>query len=200
VRPLALAAILSLGSATALAQPPSKAEAAPPIRSGDAALTYQAVRTNTQPGDCGCFFLNGGGLSGSVDFHPKWAAVAEVSGGYSGNGPSTGNSLTLLSFMGGARYRLRPLPSAPSDHPHRLSPFAQALAGVARAGGGIAGEGDHNTAFAARIGGGLDIPLTPRFSLRAIQADYFLTSFANGSNSHQNNLLLAAGLVYRWSR
>ena len=33
---------------------------------GDAAATYHWVHTNAGPGQCGCFGLNGAGLSGSV--------------------------------------------------------------------------------------------------------------------------------------
>jgi hypothetical protein len=33
-----------------------------------------------------------------------------------------------------------------------------------------------------------------------LQADYDVTTFANGVNNHQNNLLLGAGVVYRWPR
>jgi hypothetical protein len=33
-----------------------------------------------------------------------------------------------------------------------------------------------------------------------LQADYDVTTFANGVNDHQNNLLLEAGVVYRCSR
>jgi hypothetical protein len=29
--------------------------------------------------------------------------------------------------------------------------------------------------------------------------DYFPTTFANGTNDHQNNLLIEGGVVYHWS-
>jgi hypothetical protein len=44
------------------------------------------------------------------------------------------------------------------------------------------------------------LPINARFAVRVIQADYYLTLAKNGVNDHQNNLLLAAGIVYRWSR
>lgn len=164
---------------------------------GDAALTYHWVRSNTQPGDCGCFDLNGGSVSGSWNVRPRFAVVAEVSGEYAGNGPSTGNSLTLISYLAGARYGLR---QPRLRKPHELQPFAQLLVGAAHAGGGIAGAGDSSNAFATRMGGGIDLPVSPRFAVRILQVDYYLTNFANSTNDHQNNLLLGAGVVYRWSR
>jgi hypothetical protein len=30
--------------------------------------------------------------------------------------------------------------------------------------------------------------------------DYYLTTFANSTNDHQNNLLVGAGIVFHWSR
>lgn len=164
---------------------------------GDTALTYQWVHTNAQPGNCGCFGLNGGGLSASINAFSHLAAVVDVSGAYEGRGTATGNTLTLVSYLAGSRfYLLRPEP-----HPyHRLQPFAQVLLGAAHAGGGIAGAGDGTYAFAARAGAGLDLPVKNQFSIRLIQADYFLTNFENTTNNHQNNILLGAGAVFHWSR
>ncbi|MGB8521842.1 MAG: hypothetical protein WCD43_02655 [Candidatus Acidiferrales bacterium] len=44
------------------------------------------------------------------------------------------------------------------------------------------------------------MPLSPRFAVRVIQIDYYLTNFANATNDHQNNLLVGAGFVFHWSR
>ncbi len=165
-------------------------------RGGDLGLTYQWVRTNTQPGNCGCFGLNGVGVSASLALSPRWRAAAEVNGSHQASGPATGNSLTLVSYLAGARYQLRPL-----GNPERrtLHPFAQLLVGSAHAGGGVAGAGDGTYTFASRIGGGLDLPAAPHLSLRLAEVDYYLTRFANTKNSQQNNLLVAGGLVLRWN-
>lgn len=162
---------------------------------GDLGLTYQWVRTNTQPGSCGCFGLNGAGVSASWALTSRWHGAAEVSAGHEADGPSTGNSLTLVSYLVGARYLLRPLGS--SEH-RKLQPFAQLLVGSAHAGGGIAGAGDGTYAFASRVGGGLDVPAGAHLGIRLAQVDYYLTHFANARNSRQNNLLVAGGLVLRW--
>ncbi|MGA7913588.1 MAG: hypothetical protein WCA00_00025 [Candidatus Acidiferrales bacterium] len=164
---------------------------------GDAALTYHWVRSNTSAGECGCFDLNGGGLSGSWEFHPRFAAVAEISAENATGALATKKSLTLVSYLAGARYWLpQPWPSGT----HSPQPFAQVLLGAVHAGGGIAGTGDGAYSFATRIGGGLDLPMNSRFSLRLIQIDYYLTHSVNATNNHQNNLLVAAGIVFRWPR
>jgi outer membrane immunogenic protein len=164
---------------------------------GDAAAAYHWVRANAGPGQCGCFGMNGGGLSGSWNFHTSWSAVADFSAEHIGKAPVTGNSLTLTSFLVGGRYKI-PQPWLEGDH--KPQPFAQILLGVAHAGGGEAGVADGSHRFATRIGGGIDVPLTSHFSVRVIQLDYYLTTFANATNDHQNNFLVGAGIVYHWSR
>jgi outer membrane immunogenic protein len=165
---------------------------------GDAALTYHWVHTNAPPsGGCGCFGLNGGGVSGSWRLNHQWALVAEISAEYAGSALSTGRSLTLTSYQAGARYHLPPLWKHASHGPQ---PFAQLLAGAAHANGKVAGDGDGSYAFAVRMGGGIDVPVSSLFAVRVIQIDYDLTKFANGVNDRQNNLLLGAGVVFRWSR
>ena len=193
MRSIAVAMLLCAGAATSA---PAQTAYSDSFK-GDAALTYQWIHTNTQPGACGCFDLNGGGLSASLNLRHSVAAVAEISGGYAGSGPATGNSLTLISYMAGARYWI---PQPWIEGSHRPQPFAQVLVGAAHAGGGIAGDGDGATAFAGRVGGGVDLPLTSRVAARLIQVDYYPTQFANASNNHQNNLLFGAGLTFRWSR
>ena len=76
MRSIALACTLFLGLATAaMAQATSGVS-----HDGDIALTYHWVHTNAPPGGgCGCFALNGGGLSASWNLGPQLAAVAEFS-------------------------------------------------------------------------------------------------------------------------
>ena len=164
---------------------------------GDAALVYHYVHTNTQPGSCGCFAATAAGLSGSVRVTPRWAGVVEASGEFASNGPGTGNSLTLITAMAGARYYL---PETWYGSLPYLKPFAQVLVGVGHAGGGIAGAGDHTYALAGHLGVGVDIPFGSSFALRLPEIDYYPTLFDNASNNRQNNVLIGAGLVYRWSR
>ncbi|MFY9804104.1 MAG: outer membrane beta-barrel protein [Candidatus Acidiferrales bacterium] len=163
---------------------------------GDAAATYQWVRSNAGPGQCGCFGLNGGGLSGSWNFHDRWSLVVDYSAGFASNAPTAGSSLTLTSYLAGARYRF---PQPWLEGTHKPEPFGQFLLGAAHAGGGVAGYGDGSYVFAFRLGGGVDVPVSTRFALRVIQVDYYRTQFTNSTNNRQNNLLLGAGIVFHWS-
>jgi len=193
MRSIALACGLLLGMTTAaLAQATSGVS-----HTGDVALTYHSVHTNAPPnGGCGCFTLSGGGLSGSWNFGPKLAVVAEFSVDHTAAALSSTKSLTLTSYMAGARYRL-PMPWM--NGPHALEPFAQLLVGGAHAGGGIAGIADGTSAFAGRLGGGVDLPVTTGIAVR-VQGDYCLTDFANSADNHQNNILVGAGVIVHWSR
>jgi hypothetical protein len=101
----------------------------------------------------------------------------------------------IPAYMAGARYRIA---GASPYRRRRLQPFAQLLVGTAHAGGGIVGRGDGSYAFASRVGGGIDMPVSSHIAIRIFQIDYYLTHFANLSNDHQNNLLLGAGIVLRW--
>jgi outer membrane immunogenic protein len=164
--------------------------------SGDAAASYHWVHTNAGPGECGCFGLNGGGLSGSWNFHGPWSAVVDISAETKSGAPPVNNSLTLVSYLAGARYKI---PQPWFEGNHKPQPFAQIILGAAHAGGGEAGVADGSYRFATRIGGGIDVPLNSHFAVRVVQIDYYLTTFVNATNDHQNNLLVGAGIVYHWS-
>jgi hypothetical protein len=180
--------VMLVGASNALAQE---------AHTGDAAIAYHWVRSNAGPGECGCFGLNGGGVSGSWNYRGPWSFVADFSAENTSGAPVTGNSLTLTSYLAGARYRL---PQPLLKGKHKPQAFAQVLLGAAHAGGGIAGIGDASFGFASRVGGGLDVPVSPRFAVRVVQLDYYLTTFSNATNDHQNNFLVGAGLVFHWSK
>ncbi len=190
MRSLLLCTVLMLAGASAvLAQQDTY--------SGEAAAVYHWMHTNAGPGQCGCFDLKGGGLSGSWNFRSSWSGVVDISAENRGGTPPASNSLTLVSYLAGARYKL-PQPWLQGNH--KPQPFAQIILGASHAGGGEAGVADGSYKFATRIGGGIDVPLSVHLAIRIIQLDYYLTTFANANNDHQNNLLVGAGIVYRWSR
>ena len=72
---------------------------------GDAAASYTWVHANAGPGQCGCFGANGGGISGSWNFHGRWSLVADISAQTATGAPTAGSSLTLVSYLAGARYK-----------------------------------------------------------------------------------------------
>lgn len=157
------------------------------------AIGYSYMHSNAPPGGCGCFNLNGGNATFAWPLKSgMFALVGDVTAAHAG-AISSSNSLTLSTFTAGARYLPRLGHSS-------LQPFGQALVGLAHASGTLVqgsnpGAGNAGAAFAADFGGGADLSLDRRFSLRLIQADYLLTTFDNGLNNHQNNLRISAGVV-----
>jgi hypothetical protein len=84
-----------------------------------------------------------------------------------------------------------------------LQPFVQVSVGLAHASGTLVGHGtpgaiNAGAAFAANMGGGLDMRVNRRFSVRLAEVDYLLTTVHNDTNNHQNNLRISAGAILRF--
>lgn len=157
---------------------------------------YSFVHTNAPPGNCGCFQMNGGAGWFAYNFMPELALVGEVGGEYASNIKGATSDLRLTSFLAGPHYSWH--------HYKRYAPFGQVLLGEAHASGaltpaasGLAGSAN---AFAMAAGGGLDLEIAPRWRLRVVQMDYYLTRFNNGINDHQNNLRVGVGIAYRFGQ
>lgn len=87
-----------------------------------------------------------------------------------------------------------------------FSPFVQGLVGAAHgsetttASGASLGTAS-KTVLAFTVGGGVDLNLTHRISVRVIQAEYFFTNFTSSASSglyipHQNNVRVTFGFVF----
>jgi hypothetical protein len=48
------------------------------------------------------------------------------------------------------------------------------------------------------VGGGVDVRVSKHVSIRAVNAEYFLTKIPDGLNQRQNNFRLGAGIVLRF--
>jgi outer membrane immunogenic protein len=163
----------------------------------DLALDYTYMRSNAPPGGCGCFNLNGGSATfGWRIGQSHVALVGDVSVAEAGKISSNGYGLTLSAFTAGARYQFS-LGHSP------LHPFGQILAGVAHGSGSLVDGQNPSVSnsggtFAGSAGGGADLSLTHRLSIRLVEADYLATTFNNGDNDHQNNLRLSSGVVFHF--
>lgn len=163
----------------------------------DLALDYTYLRSNAPPGGCGCFNLNGGSAAfGWQIKQSHFALVGDVTVAEAGKISSNGLGLTLSTFTAGARYQLR-LGHSP------LHPFGQILAGAAHGSGSLVNGQNPSVSnsggtFAGIAGGGIDLHLSHRLSIRLVEADYLATTFNNGDNDHQNNLRLSAGAVFHF--
>jgi hypothetical protein len=188
---LSLAVLLLLARAASSAETP--ATVAQPRT--EVALGYTYLRSNAPPGRCGCFNLNGGSASFAWSLNRSLALAGDVTVDRAGAISSSGLDLTLSTYTAGLRYRPRFGHTAAGAA--RLQPFAQVLAGVAHSSGTLVQGQVSNSgaAFAANLGGGLDLKASRLFSIRLLEADYLVTRFDNGVNDHQNILRIGAGVV-----
>jgi outer membrane immunogenic protein len=154
---------------------------------------YNWMHSNAPSGGCGCFSGNGADGWAGWRLTPTLSVVGEGAGQRASNINSTSAGLTMYSFLGGARYTIHSR--------RRLMPFGKVLAGGAHASGELtplsSGAAGSATVFAMTAGGGADFAISPGLSVRLVDAEYFYTRFNNGTNDHQNNVRLAAGIVIR---
>lgn len=186
-----LAALAIAAAPAAQAQSPATYASA----RGEIAVGYSYLHTNAPVGGCGCFNMNGFTVQAAFPVDRKgFSMVGDLTVETKTNVLGTGTSLTLGSFSGGARYRFIR---------GRWEPFGEVMAGGIQATGGYSKIGITSAAsatmsFAGTLGGGVDLRLNPRWSLRLVEADYFATTFDNGSNNHQNNLRVITGLAFHF--
>ena len=126
--------------------------------------------------------LNGFDAEGTFNITPRWGATVDVGGQY-------GSQLTLYNFLIGPQYSLRRDKS--KFFVHGLFGKAQNTVNISTA----TRNGFESVGRTLGAGGGYDIDLTPRFTLRAVQADYLRTQ-TFGTN--QNDLRVSAGLVFHF--
>jgi len=158
------------------------------------ALTYSYLRSNVPADGCGCFSLNGGSATLTLPVRSSAFAIAGEVTSTTVSGISANRyDLAIIAYSAGVRYSL-PMRSA------LWRPFGQVLVGIAHSGGSLihahlGGSIYGANAFAGSIGGGLDLRIRHRLSVRLIQAEYLATTFNNNSNNHQNILKIDTGIV-----
>jgi opacity protein-like surface antigen len=152
---------------------------------GEVAGNYTYIRINPGSGvphiDC-----HGGGGSGAWSLNNYLGVVGEFSG-CKWTGLPSGLSAHTLTYLFGPRLTYRGY--------GRLEPFGEALFGGAHDSASGGGATITDNAFAMALGGGVDYKWNRSVAIRFVQADYLYTKFGN---THQNNLRLQAGIVFRF--
>ena len=133
--------------------------------------------------------LNGNGGGGQlVDNVNNWLGVlGNVAGYWATNSINQG---AAIPYLFGPRLNLRR---------GRLTPFTQVLLGGVVTSSGIQTIGWQNH-FAMTAGGGIDFRLTEHFSLRPLQAEYFLTKIPDGLDNRQNNFRFSTGISFLFGK
>ncbi len=157
----------------------------------DVAFTYDTVLANVTTGNE--FWMQGGSAQAEARLWRRLYGVADVAGLHASNVNGSGIGLDLITATFGPRYTWSP-------H-RRVVLFGQVLAGEVHGFNSIfpssSGTNSTGNSFALQIGGGINLPLTYHFLVRAFDADWLRTQLPNATTNVQNNLRLGIGMVYR---
>jgi hypothetical protein len=133
--------------------------------------------------------LNGGG--GQLIYNlNNWLGVTSELDGYALISGAANIQPALMTYLGGPRFTLRR---------GRISPYVHTLFGGAFSKDDITNAG-YTSRFGMAIGGGADVRVNRRISVRPLQAEYFLMRFPDGASNRQNGFRYSTGVVFRLGR
>jgi len=159
----------------------------------EVSVGYNAIRANAPVGGCGCFYMQGGRAEVGFPVFRWVGGVAEVGGGYANHINSFGDDVARMTYLLG--------PRVTHKAGHGTTVFAQTLFGGAHGFDGYfptaTSSSSSANSFAFSAGGGVDLRLSQRISLRVLQADYLYTELPNARGDRQNNPRIGGGIVVR---
>jgi hypothetical protein len=160
----------------------------------DVAFTFGTERSEVIPSQC-CFWFKGGGVDAVETFWKGIGIAASVTTNTASN-VTPDVDVKMYSYKAGPRYTWT---GGGTNRP-RYQIFAEGLFGGVHAIDGVypssSGPASTANAFSLQTGAGVNVFLTPRFSLRLIQAEYVRTDLPNGAGNDQNDLRLSFGVVF----
>jgi opacity protein-like surface antigen len=175
--------VVAYGSSTAHAQ----AGVASSQLRVDVAGGFTVIRANEGPAVCGCFYMNGGSGELAITNSHNISFVTNVGYTSQTNIGNIDRNLALLTVLEGGRYTL--------DHGGRFAPFGQGMVGIAKTSSNYKID-QSDARLALAVGGGLDVRLSNRFSIRPAEVEYLFSTIPNGQNNFQNQLRMTAGIVF----
>jgi hypothetical protein len=156
------------------------------------AVTYNATENKTIGGTD--FLLQGGGVQIEGRLTPNFGVVADVDGGHIAAIGSTGVGLDLVTATFGPRLTWSPARG-------RYALYGQALAGEGFGFNSVFpatnGATSASNNLVLKMGGGMNLALTPRLAVRLFEADWLRTELPNTGSNVQNDLQIGAGVVLR---
>jgi hypothetical protein len=179
---------------------PHKVREQDSIHTPEVAVTYDLERGKISNTADTSFWLLGGGVEVALPIARGFGIAATLTGQSAAN-IQPGVNLSKLSYLAGPRFTV----SSSRFTVHHVSKvFGNILFGGARAFNslfpGLGAPASTANAFALQLGGGLDLALANGFSLRALEIDYVRTGLPNNSTNSQDDLHLAFGLSYNWTK
>jgi hypothetical protein len=195
---LLLVSVSLLMSASAWAQGGNQVK--PALGSLDLAVTFTPERAQIAPGQCGCFWFEGGGIDANVNLQKGISAVGSFTG-EKASSVQPGVDVNKTTFLGGGRYTYSLWTSlGKSRQKSNVQIFGEGLFGGAHAFNSVFPSGStvvsSANSFALETGGGIDVFFSRSFGVRLLEADYVRTTLPNAFSNAQNDLRLGAGVVY----
>ena len=180
-----------------------------------AGYSYLAADINRAPQQLFGFLLNenlnGWTLSSCINVNGRLGIVSDVSGHYGSSFiafnpfrdlPRTRITPYLYSSLFGPRFVIH--------RGKRVTPFVQSLFGVVHSKVGAPGLDTHDvgksTRFGMALGGGMDIRLSNRISIRGVQAEYLQNRLYREATRDdfrapiQHNVRVSSGVVFRFGK
>lgn len=173
--------------ATAAAQSSAVAGDPHPV---NIALMYSGLRGNGT--GTGSFWMNGGAFQVDGQVWRALGIAGDLTGEHAGNINSTGPGLNLITVSAGPRVTVRR---------HAAAIYGQTLFGAARGFDGlfpsVGGTETKAGSLALQAGGGMTLDFRGRIGVRVFEVDWLRTQLPNSTTGIQNNLRIAAGVVFR---
>jgi hypothetical protein len=170
----------------------------------EVSATYDIERAKIANSPCSCFWLQGGSSEAAVPFYPGWSVVGSFAGSHASH-IQPGVDVSRLTWLIGPRFTYDSSRIAGRLTGGRESHlFGEFLAGGAHGFDGTfpapSGVTPSADSYALLTGGGLEFSLGGGLNLRAVEVDYVRTALPNSATNTQNNLHLAFGLAYAFSK
>ncbi|HEX2999663.1 MAG TPA: hypothetical protein VHR86_05445 [Armatimonadota bacterium] len=171
------------------------------LQSTDVAVTYSAEGGKVAPSKSDRFWMHGGSAEAAFTFYRGLGLAVNINGQHASS-IAPGVDVNKVSFVVGPRYSYdttrfteRWLKS------RKTSVFGETLMGATHAFNGLFPSGmqgikSGTNAFAAQIGGGVNVSLAKGFGLRPFQMDYIYTALPNTGTDAQHDIRLSIGVTY----
>lgn len=188
-RPSTIAAWILL-----LAASIAQAQMAPATRVDLAIIggSERSLRANTTQG----VWLANGSVELGINLWRGLGAAANITGSHTGSIGGSGVPFSSVTETFGPRYRWH--------QGHKLSLFGEGLVGEGNGFGSLfpwAGSANSQSdVLAIEVTGGVDYRIGQWFSVRALDAGWVRTTFANGTDNVQNYLHVGAGIVFNFGK
>lgn len=148
---------------------------------------YSYMRSNLQNDSLGTVGLNGISLQGTAYLLGNLGVTADVTRGAGSNVAESGIDVHRWTYLFGPTYSLHTA--------SQVTPFVHVLFGLDHERFSSLPAPDYIThSLAADFGGGIDVRLADRVSLRLAQLDYIHTDHSSGENAFR----YSAGLVFKF--